>query len=763
MTNIKSQIRQSILFALFLFISTFSYAQNLDWVKAIYPAGTNQGGNNGKDIAIDDLGNVYTTGVFQYSPQDGPVDFNPGPGVFNFTQSGSFVVKLNAQGNFVWARNFPAVQLVGGSSAEAIAIDNSGNVIIAGYFSGTADLDPGIGTALYMTSGNLDIFVVKLNASGNFLWAKTMPGNSDNKVYDLTIDAQNNFLICGYFQGTVDMDPGADTASLYTPSLNAYITKLTNNGDFIWAKQLGDWSNSTASGIKTDSIGQVYVTGIFGAIDFDPGPDTLFVSSNGQYDGYILKLTANGDFIWVKKFGGIDYDISNAIELDKNGMIYATGAFQQTAYFANATDTITLNSVGYNDVFITKLNNNGDFLWAKAIGSNSDSLITEEGRSIAVDSIGNVYTMGLFKDSLDADPGPAVEWLTAQTFYNSSHSVFILKLDNNGNFIRVKATNGGQDVIGNSIILDNSANVLFTGYFLANSNTGIVDPVDFDPGPAVLPFSVISYAIYIAKWSQCSVGATTLTQTACNSFTWNNETYTESDTYTKTLTTSLGCDSIAVLNLTVLQSIDTSLNINLCYGQTLTVGNNTYNQSGVYQNVLVGSNGCDSTLTTTLFIDTLQAEINITGQSITTINYPTNAMFQWLDCNNNNTPIVGETNAAFTPIIDGNYAVLVSNSNCSDTSDCINYTITGLGLTGIDKFSATIYPNPTNGILSIELSNTLNEGSFTLFDNLGRQILKGSLLQKKTWIDMNNINRGIYHLKILDSFGNQRTFKIIKE
>jgi hypothetical protein len=275
----------------------------------------------------------------------------------------------------------------------------------------------------------------------------------------------------------------------------------------------------------------------------------LFVSSNGQYDGYILKLTANGDFIWVKTYGGIDYDISNAIEVDAEGMIYATGAFQQTAYFANVTDTITLNSVGYNDVFITKLNNNGDFLWAKAISSNSDSLITEEGRSIAVDSIGNVCTMGLFKDSLDVDPGPAVEWLTAQTFYDFSHSVFILKLDNNGNFIRVKATNGGQDVRGNSMVLDNSANVLFTGYFGANSFTGMVNPVDFDPGQTVLPFSVISYAIYIAKWSQCSAGTFTNNVDACSNYIWNNDTIFNTGTYTKSLTNAAGCDSIVLLNL----------------------------------------------------------------------------------------------------------------------------------------------------------------------------------------------------------------------
>lgn len=203
--------------------------------------------------------------------------------------------------------------------------------------------------------------------------------------------------------------------------------------------------------------------------------------------------------------------------------------------------------------------------------------------------------------------------------------------------------------------------------------------------------------------------------------------------------------------------------INICAGETFTVGGQTYIQSGNYQNILTATNGCDSTVTTTLFIDTLQAQIQNTGLALEALNTPFGANFQWLDCNNNFAPIVGETNAAFTPIIDGNYSVLVSNSNCSDTSGCENFTITGLGITSIEKFKATIYPNPTNGILTIEISNTLNESSYSLFDNLGRQILKGSLLPKKTLIDMNNINSGIYHLKILDTYGNQRTLKIIKE
>jgi hypothetical protein len=531
---------------------------------------------------------------------------------------------------------------------------------------------------------------------------------------------------------------------------------LTASGNLLWTKLL-EGPSVGISALTTDVSGQIYLGGTFDAAYFN-GQLNPFTLSAGFNDGYILKLTPNGVEIWLKTFGGTRYDALTDLKTDTIGNVYFTGSFQDTAWFNNSTDSLYLIAFSNNpsayDGFTAKLDSIGNFEWAKSFG-NGDTTLGMGGRRIEIDSIGNVYTLASIKGAVVFNAGFENILVNAVGDY----SLAIAKHNNYGSLVRVQKADGSQYILGNGIAIDNQANLYFTGIF-KTTNSGI----DMDPS---LDTSLLvgnnSEIIFVAKWSQCSVETNTISETACNNFTWNNVTYTESGTYTKTLTTSLGCDSIAVLNLTVLQSIDTSQNVNLCYGETLTVGNNTYNQSGVYQDVLIGSNGCDSTLTTTLFIDTLQAETNITGQSITAINYPSNATFQWLDCNNNFSLIVGETNAVFTPIIDGNYAVLVSNFNCSDTSDCVNFTITGLWLTSIDKGTASIYPNPTNGILSIELSETLNEGSYFLFDNLGRQILKGSLLQKKTLIDMNNINSGIYHLKILDTYGNQRTFKIIRE
>jgi hypothetical protein len=126
------------------------------------------GGTNvdqGIDVALDSAGNVYTTGFFL-----GTVDFDPGAGTFNLTSAGSgdlFVSKLDASGNLVWARS------MGGAASSdegyGIVVDGAGNVYTTGSFSGTGDFDPGAGTANLTSAGSFDVFVQKLDASGNFV------------------------------------------------------------------------------------------------------------------------------------------------------------------------------------------------------------------------------------------------------------------------------------------------------------------------------------------------------------------------------------------------------------------------------------------------------------------------------------------------------------------------------------------------------------------------------------------------------------------
>ncbi len=248
------------------------------------------------------------------------------------------------------------------------------------------------------------------------------------------------------------------------------------------------------------------------------------------------------------------------------------------------------------------------------------------------------------------------------------------------------------------------------------------------------------------------------------SYMMNNQTYSESGIYENILTSANGCDSIVTLNLTILPLAESAQSINLCAGESLTINGETYTESGIYQTIYSDMNGCDSTVTTTLFIDNLQAQISSSEQNLSAINYPENATFQWLDCDNNFSPISGETNSVFTPDADGSYAVMVSNSLCSATSSCEDFVTIGLpSISNGSDWTVVVFPNPFRDIVSLKTNYSNQPVTYTLLDNVGRQILKGVIYQETAILPMNGIASGAYSLKVQDGYGNRVIVKLIKE
>jgi hypothetical protein len=140
----------------------------------------------------------------------------------------------------------------------------------------------------------------------------------------------------------------------------------------------------------------------------------------------------------------------------------------------------------------------------------------------------------------------------------------------------------------------------------------------------------------------------------------------------------------------------------------------------------------------------------------------TTGTYQWLDCDNGNSIIPGATNQIFTPNGNGNFAVIITDNSCIDTSNC--YSMMTVGITSLENnFSVNIYPNPTDEELVIEVSDLIETKSYKLMDNIGRQLLFGSLNKKKTTVELIGISSGIYYLQILDNLGQQKTIKVVRE
>jgi hypothetical protein len=397
-----------------IFISKFDASGNFIWAERI-------GGtliDNCNDIAIDPLGNILITGSF-----DGTVDFDPGPGTFTMTSVNEdiFVSKFNANGNLIWAKQ------MGGSSTDigyGIAVDLSGNVYTTGTFFFTGDFDPGPGTFSLTANSYFEVFVSKLDAAGNFVWAKQMGGSiAYDRGFDIAVDTIKNVYTTGQFSYIGDFDPGPGSYSLSSAgSYDIFISKLDSLGNFSWAKALnGGGFMSAGLGIVTDPAGNVYTTGYFEwTVDFDPGPSTFSITSTGDKDVFVLKLTTAGNFVWAKNMGGGAPDNAFAIDLDSLGNVYTTGHFTgNAADFDPGPGTYTFAASG-DDLFISKLDNNGNFSWAKRLGSTSG----EFGYGIAVDNSHNVYTTGFFNGVLDFDPNVGVSNLNG----TGGSNIFVHKM-----------------------------------------------------------------------------------------------------------------------------------------------------------------------------------------------------------------------------------------------------------------------------------------------------------------------------------------------
>jgi hypothetical protein len=238
-----------------------------------------------------------------------------------------------------------------------------------------------------------------------------------------------------------------------------------------WVKVVGGNGFIKGNSIAIDDDGNFYITGVFLNTNDWEKPGSLFTLDGGKI--FVQKLDAKGKFLWTKFFGGNKCDKGNSIAIDEGGNIYTTGYFNDIVDFSPGVDSMKLASAGENDVFIQKLDANGNFLWVKNF--DDYSALVHQSRintsAIAIDGKGNVYKTGNFKGTIDFDPGKDTAKL-----YARGDDIFIQKLDANGDFLWAISFTGTYDSEStiSSITVDAQDNIYTTGYFERT--------VDFDPG-----------------------------------------------------------------------------------------------------------------------------------------------------------------------------------------------------------------------------------------------------------------------------------------
>lgn len=709
------------LFSLFLLLTTqyyftscFSQSVNFEWVSASSGPYT----EFSNSIIKDSSGNIYITGSFSDT-----VDFDPGPLTLNLISAGEvdiFVQKLDNNGNLIWAKSIGGIT---GDSGSSIGIDSLNDVYIVGAFSDSVDFNPNIGQFNLIATGTVDGFISKWDSNGSFIYAKQLESTSAVHIVSMDISPNGFIYLTGAYSGTADFDPSISNLNFSsTGSNDLFLAKYDLNANLIWANTYG-----------------VFFSDMGNRVAVDINENVIIVGNEGQ--AFIKKHDSNGNLIWSNVLTG---NITcSGVDVDTLGNIFACGYFSGTVDVDPGSANYSLSTFGTQNAFTLKLSNDGNFIWAKAIGGGGD----DKYHSITIDYQGNPILIGAFQATVDFNPGVATNIVTSNS---NSGDIFIHKFNTNGAFLWVKTMGGNSSDSGRDIITDTMGNVYVVGLFQGTS--------DFDPSTAIYSLTALYGAVFVEKLGNCAPDYTTQTISACNSYQWiNGVTYTSSnftDSYNKLGSTPNGCDSIYLLNLTINQSetyIDT---ISSCLSYTWINGITYTNSTNTPTWTLVNSLGCDSVVTLHLTIQNVNVSVSHLNDSTFLAN-ASNASFQWIDCSDNSS-LLGETSQEYIALSNGSFAVEVTQGGCVDTSICQSVSV---GIEEINLNSLKVNPNPTQGEISISLGTNYPNVDIQIFD------LVGNLLDSQSFYKIDEINlsidgpSGFYLLDVIIS-GKKETFKI---
>ncbi len=318
-------------------------------------------------MQTDPKGAIMITGDF-----GGTTDLEPGPGVKAFTvpegKSSSFILKLNEQGEFIWARQITSTNTI---YTRAIATNKNQEVFITGNFSGEIVAGNTTQPATINNPKNFkDLFVLKLNGNGETAWAKHFAGTGEEQSLGIAADNKGGVAICGFFSGMLTMG-GTGLVRTYvsttgTSEYDGFVASLNANGNAIWVKQFGsNTSNNefteTLNAVAIDANDDVIVTGGYQqTINYTPnGKPATAVTSNGKADILISKLSSTGKIIWAKSYGGVGNDAGHAIAVGPENSLLVTGVFEGKYDFETNGTKNELVSAGGKDMFFMFFDTDG--------------------------------------------------------------------------------------------------------------------------------------------------------------------------------------------------------------------------------------------------------------------------------------------------------------------------------------------------------------------------------------------------------------------
>ncbi len=378
------------------FIQKLDSTGNFRWAVSFGSASVE---NMPGSIKLDKSHNILVTGKLI-----GAMDADPGTGTVMIGGSGvgsSFTIKLNSAAQYIWARVVPGFT---GNDGTASAVDDSCNIYIVGDFFGNVDFDPGTGSFLMNAVNTWDIFYLKLDSSGSFMWAKQIGAAQIDRCVDVEVDSIGNFYTCGRYGDMVDMDPGAGVYNLPGGNINFFVGKYDRNGNFLESTgSTGFQGDVFVRGLVLDKQKNIYLTGGFhGTVDFNTDAGILNFSAGTTYDNFLLKLDSACNFQWAKQLKSTGPNVySYGIDVDTAGNVYTVGSFSDSLGIVLSDTSTQFLVAGETEIngYITKRNSVGTLIWAEQlIGSDSNAIM-----GVHVDKFNSIYTTGYFSGTVDFD------------------------------------------------------------------------------------------------------------------------------------------------------------------------------------------------------------------------------------------------------------------------------------------------------------------------------------------------------------------------
>ena len=359
-----------------------------------------------------------------------------------------FVAKLDAAGNYAWATS------VGGFSLDqgyAISTLSDGSSIVTGYFYETVAFGS---TPPITSTGNQDVFVAKLDASGNWLWATKAGGSLDEQGRAVSTLSDGSSIVTGYFYGTAAF---GSTSLESAGDADVFVAKIDASGNWLWATKAGGGPADVGRGISTISDGSAIVTG---KIEGDATFGSTTLTNAGGPDVFVAKIDASGNWLWATKAGGSSGEEGNAISTLSDGSSIVTGYFYGTATFGS----ITLTSADSADLFVTKIDPSGNFVWATRAGNTYFDVST----AISTLSDGSAIVTGLFIGT---------STFGATTFEVAGNNefaqdIFVARIDAGGDWKWARREGGTSLDEGSAVSTLSDGSAIVTGNFRGNAIIG---------------------------------------------------------------------------------------------------------------------------------------------------------------------------------------------------------------------------------------------------------------------------------------------------